>query len=275
MTTARTTDRPRRKPAEGLPTRILGRAPNLPSQVARMISDEILAGRLQVGDRLPTERDLAEAFGVSRNVVREAVARLRFEGAVEPRQGSGVFVLGNQPNSALRLDTEILRDRSLFANLFELRSILEVEAAGLAAGRRGRKHLTAIGVALQGLYESHGTPQAVEADLEFHRAIARASDNIYVAIFVNFISEHVRASIAKANERVDVAVRERINKEEHAAIYEAIKAKDVERARESMRRHIGKAMGRLGLTKDQFGIRPIKFPSQRPEQADRQFRSPF
>ena len=250
MTTARTTDRPRRKPAEGLPTRTLGRAPNLPSQVARMISDEILAGRLQVGDRLPTERDLAEAFGVSRNVVREAVARLRFEGAVEPRQGSGVFVLGNQPNSALRLDTEILRDRSLFANLFELRSILEVEAAGLAAGRRGRKHLTAIGAALQGLYESQGTPQAVEADLEFHRAIARASDNIYVAIFVNFISEHVRASIAKANERVDVAVRERINKEEHAAIYEAIKAKDVERARESMRRHIGKAMGRLGLTKD-------------------------
>ena len=250
MTTARTTDRPRRKPAEGLPTRILGRAPNLPSQVARMISDEILAGRLQVGDRLPTERDLAEAFGVSRNVVREAVARLRFEGAVEPRQGSGVFVLGNQPNSALRLDTEILRDRSLFANLFELRSILEVEAAGLAAGRRGRKHLTAIGVALQGLYESQGTSQAVEADLEFHRAVARGSDNIYVAIFVNFISEHVRASIAKANERVDVAVRERINKEEHAAIYEAIKAKDVERARESMRRHIGKAMGRLGLTKD-------------------------
>lgn len=250
MTTERTTERPRRKPAEGLPTRALGRAPNLPSQVARMISDEILAGRLQVGDRLPTERDLAEAFGVSRNVVREAVARLRFEGAVEPRQGSGVFVLGNQPNSALRLDTEILRDRSLFANLFELRSILEVEAAGLAAGRRGRKHLTAIGVALQGLYESQGTPQAVEADLEFHRAVARASDNIYVAIFVNFISEHVRASIAKANERVDVAVRERINKEEHAAIYEAIKAKDVERARESMRRHIGKAMGRLGLTKD-------------------------
>jgi GntR family transcriptional repressor for pyruvate dehydrogenase complex len=250
MTAARTTGRPRRKPAEGLSTRTLGRAPNLPSQVARMISDGILAGRFRVGDRLPTERELAEAFGVSRNVVREAIARLRFEGAVEPRQGSGVFVLGNQANSALRLDAEILRDRSLFANLFELRSILEVEAAGLAAARRGRKHLTAIGAALERLYDSQRTPEAVEVDLEFHRAIARASDNVYVAIFVNFISEHVRASIAKANERVDVAVRERINKEEHAAIYEAIKAKDVERARESMRRHIAKAMGRLGLSKD-------------------------
>jgi DNA-binding FadR family transcriptional regulator len=250
MTAARTTGRSRRKVAEGLAIRALGRAPNLPSQVARMISDEILAGRFQVGDRLPTERELAETFGVSRNVVREAVARLRFEGAVEPRQGSGVFVLGNQANSALRLDAEILRDRSLFANLFELRSILEVEAAGLAATRRGRKHLTAIAAALQRLYDSQRTPQSVDADLEFHRAIARASDNVYVAMFVNFISEHVRASIGQANERVDAASRARINKEEHGAIYEAIKAKDVERARESMRSHIAKAMGRLGLSKD-------------------------
>ena len=250
MTAARTTGRSRRKVAEGLAIRALGRAPNLPSQVARMISDEILAGRFRVGDRLPTERELAETFGVSRNVVREAIARLRFEGAVEPRQGSGVFVLGNQANSALRLDVEILRDRSFFANLFELRSILEVEAAGLAAARRGRKHLTAIGAALEQLYDSQRMPQSVDADLEFHRAIARASDNVYVAMFVNFISEHVRASIGQANERVDASTRERINKEEHGAIYEAIKAKDVERARESMRWHIAKAMGRLGLTKD-------------------------
>jgi DNA-binding FadR family transcriptional regulator len=250
MTAARTTGSRRRKVVEGAAIKTLGRAPNLPSQVARRISDDILAGRLQVGDRLPTERELAETFGVSRNVVREAIARLRFEGAVEPRQGSGVFVLGNPGNSALRLDAEILRDRSLFADLFELRSILEVEAAGLAAARRGRKNLAAIHEALQQLYDSQGAPRAVEADLEFHRSIARASGNVYVATFINFISEHVRASIAKANERVDAVTRGRINKEEHAAIYEAIKAKDVERARENMRRHIAKAMGRLGLARD-------------------------
>jgi GntR family transcriptional repressor for pyruvate dehydrogenase complex len=138
---------------------------------------------------------------------------------------------------------------SLFASLFELRSVLEGEAASLAAARRGRKHLTAIQAALKRLDDSQGTPQSVEADLEFHRAIALASDNIYVAIFINFISEHVRASIAEANERVDSASRERINKEEHAAIYEAISAKDIEGARENMRRHIGKAMERLGLMK--------------------------
>jgi DNA-binding FadR family transcriptional regulator len=123
----------------------VGRAPNLPSQVARLISDEIPAGRFKPGDRLPTERELAETFGVSRNVVREAIAKLRFEGAVEPRQGSGVFVLGNKAHLALRIDTEIWRNTRLFSNLFELRSILEVEAAGLAAARRTRSQLAESG----------------------------------------------------------------------------------------------------------------------------------
>jgi GntR family transcriptional regulator, transcriptional repressor for pyruvate dehydrogenase complex len=214
-----------------------------------MISDEIVGGRFKAGERLPTERELAETFGVSRNVVREAIARLAFEGTVEPRQGSGVFVLGTNPIATLRLDPEMLRDRSLFASLFELRSILEGEAASLAAARRGRKHLVAIKAALKRLDDSQGTPQSVDADLEFHRAIALASDNVYVAIFINFISEHVRASIAEANERVDSVSRERINREEHAAIYEAIAAKDIDGARGSMRRHIGKAMERLGLVK--------------------------
>jgi GntR family transcriptional regulator, transcriptional repressor for pyruvate dehydrogenase complex len=225
----------------------VGRTPNLPSQVAQMISDEILAGRFRVGDRLPAEREFAETFGVSRNVVREAIARLRFEGAVEPRQGAGVFVRGSQAHSALRIDPEILRDKSLFASLFELRAILEVEAAGLAATRRSGKHLSAINKALQTLYDSQGSGRAVEADLEFHRTIARASDNAYVATFVNFISEHVRTSIANANARIDSATRERINREEHAAIYNAIRDRDAKRARESMKRHIAKAMERLGV----------------------------
>ena len=65
-----------------------------------MISDEISGGRFKAGERLPTERELSETFGVSRNVVREAIARLTFEGTVEPRQGSGVFVLGTNAIAA-------------------------------------------------------------------------------------------------------------------------------------------------------------------------------
>jgi GntR family transcriptional regulator, transcriptional repressor for pyruvate dehydrogenase complex len=78
MTLKTTRSRPRR-PASSSLVKTVGRAPNLPSQVARLISDEILSGRFKPGDRLPTERELAETFGVTRNVVREAIAKLRFD----------------------------------------------------------------------------------------------------------------------------------------------------------------------------------------------------
>jgi GntR family transcriptional repressor for pyruvate dehydrogenase complex len=232
----------------------VGRAPNLPSQVARMISGEVLSGRIRAGDRLPTERKLAESFGVSRNVVREAIAKLRFEGVVETRQGVGVFILGKESQSVLRIDAEILRDNSLMSSLFELRSIIEVEAAGLAAARRNRKDLTAIKTAMEALYSSEGSESSADADIEFHRAIVQATNNIYVATFINFIWEHVRTSIAKANLHLDHATRMPINRKEHTAIYDAIKNRDVERARECMRVHIANAMGRLG-----FANRAVQF----------------
>lgn len=230
--------------------RTVGRAPNLPSQVAQMISAEILSGRIRRGDRLPTERELAELFGVSRNVVREAIAKLRFEGVVETRQGVGVFILGDASRSVLRIDAEILRDGSLMSSLFELRSIIEVEAAGLAAVRRNRKDLAAIKTAMQALYSSEGPDSSADADIEFHRAIVQATDNIYIATFINFIWEHVRTSIAKANLHLDHATRMPINRKEHTAIFDAIKDRDVDRARECMRVHIANAMSRLGFARE-------------------------
>jgi len=230
--------------------RTVGRAPNLPSQVARMISAEIVSGRIRAGDRLPTERELAQSFGVSRNVVREAIAKLRFEGVVETRQGVGVFILGEESRSVLRIDAEILRDSSLMSSLFELRSIIEVEAAGLAAARRNRKDLAAIKTAMLALYNSEGSESSADADIEFHRAIVQAADNVYIATFISFIWEHVRTSIAKANLHLDHATLTPINRKEHTAIYDAIKDRDVDRARERMRVHIANAMSRLGFAKE-------------------------
>ena len=74
----------------------LGRAPQLPSRVAAAITAEIAEGRLREGDRLPTEQALAEKFGVSRNVVREAISRLRSDGVVQSRQGVGAFVVSSE-----------------------------------------------------------------------------------------------------------------------------------------------------------------------------------
>ena len=121
----------------------VGRDANLPVQVARRISGQILDGRLKPGDRLPTEQELAAIFDVSRNVVREAIARLRAEGIVRSRQGAGVFVVEMRAQPSLRLDAEELQGRQEIQMLFELRGVLEIAAAGFAAERRTEEGLTA------------------------------------------------------------------------------------------------------------------------------------
>jgi GntR family transcriptional regulator, transcriptional repressor for pyruvate dehydrogenase complex len=227
--------------------RAVGRGPNLPSQVAQVIANDIREGRFQPADRLPTERELVDTFGVSRNVVREAIARLRSEGLVETRQGAGVYVARPLVQPTLRMDRDILRDRASFAKLFEVRAILEIEAAGLAATRRGRRDLATIAETLRQLQQSQVPPGSVAADLDFHRAVAAASDNMYVVTFIGFVSDHVRDTIALADRGLDAETRARVNAAEHEAIYEAIRDRDAARARDSMRQHLHNAMLRLGL----------------------------
>ena len=113
----------------------LERVPQLPTRIVDAIRREIGEGRLKPGDRLPGEQLLADTFGVSRNVVREAIARLRSDGFVQSRQGIGAFVVRDAPSPVLRIEQDASNDRVSFTHVFELRAMLEVQAAGLAAAR--------------------------------------------------------------------------------------------------------------------------------------------
>jgi len=106
---------------------------HLPAQIAATIGQEIASGNLKAGDKLPTEHELAKTFGVSRSVVREAIAQLRNEGLIDTRQGVGAFVLPPQSRPVLRIESAKLANPESFRSLFQLRVPLEVEAAGLAA----------------------------------------------------------------------------------------------------------------------------------------------
>ena len=105
----------------------VNRGPHLSTLVASSISREIAQGRLKPGDQLPTEQALATTFGVSRNVVREAIARLRSEGRIWSQQGRGAFVVESNNPTVLTIDYEALQRADSFRNLFELRGILEVQ----------------------------------------------------------------------------------------------------------------------------------------------------
>ncbi len=183
-------------------------------------------------------------FGVSRNVVREAVAQLRAEGVVRSRQGAGVFVADLTQTPSLRLDQGELADPHEVRKLYEVRQILEIAAAGLAAERHTKQSLAKVAAALRQLEKD---TQSVDADMAFHRAVAEATGNHFIQVFLTFTAQHVRETIRAGRDRLDPADNKRIQTEEHRAIYQAITTRDPEQAREVMRTHLINAARRMRL----------------------------
>ena len=228
---------------------IMGSLDALPLRVATVLAREIEQGELQPGSRLPTEPQMAERFGVSRNVVREAIAQLRADGMVEARQGVGAFVLAPEQRAAIRIDREALKTGDNMERLFELRRILEVESAALAAARRNEAHLAAIKAALDRMSgEERWQDGSIEADLLFHREIARATGNGYIHSFISFICEQIRQTIHYARLTNPLRDLVEVNVGEHVRIYEMLVAGDPLGAGEAMRRHITGAAERVGIT---------------------------
>ncbi|WP_292589885.1 FadR/GntR family transcriptional regulator, partial [Mesorhizobium sp.] len=197
---------------------------------------------------LPTEQELSEKFGVSRNVVREAIAQLRADGMIEARQGIGAFVLAPEQRAAIRIDREALKDTHNMERLFELRCILEAESAALAAARRGQEHLDSIKAALDRMGgEERWEEGSIDADLLFHREIARATGNSYIHTFISFVCEQIRHSIHYARMTNPLHNLVEINVGEHVRIYEALVAGDPAAAEAAMRAHIIGAANRVGV----------------------------
>lgn len=226
----------------------VNRGPHLSTLVASSISREIAQGRLKPGDQLPTEQQLAQTFGVSRNVVREAIARLRSEGRIWSQQGRGAFV-SDQPNTTvLTIDYEALQQAAAFRSLFELRGILEVQAAALAAQRRTDDDVAAMRNALETMSNApYGSVMWLQTDLEFHKTVAAATGNTYMVQFLMFVSERVRDSILASGNQQKTEELASVTLGEHQRILDAIEARDAEGAQGAMRAHLAGAAHRVGL----------------------------
>ncbi|TIV44509.1 MAG: FadR family transcriptional regulator, partial [Mesorhizobium sp.] len=226
----------------------VNRGPHLSTLVASSISREIAQGRLKPGDQLPTEQALATTFGVSRNVVREAIARLRSEGRIWSQQGRGAFVADATNATVLTIDYETLQRADSFRNLFELRGMLEVQIAALAATRRSDADIVAMEQALDGMRTApYGSVAWLKNDLGFHRAVAEATQNPYMGQFLVFVSERVRESILAAGNQQKSDDMARTTLGEHERILAAIKAGDAKGASSAMTRHLAGAASRVGL----------------------------
>jgi DNA-binding FadR family transcriptional regulator len=213
-----------------------------------LITREIVEGRLKPGDRLPTEHRLSTSLGVSRNVVREAIARLRADGIVESRQGVGAFVIRPERRSTLRVEAASLEDVESIRSLFELRAILEIEAAALAAARATDEQLARIGASLEAMRGAQKWGEGgVDADLAFHREVAGATNNTYIATFVTFLAEQMRETIIATRGDHNLQSVVEITIAEHAAILDAIGSRDQRQARAAMAEHINGAASRLTI----------------------------
>lgn len=217
----------------------------LVASVEQELERRIRKGPLKAGDRLPTEQGLIGDLGVSRTVVREAVARLQARGMVEVRHGAGVFVAEAGRRASLNKVVADLSQVSTVLDVLEIRLAVEVEAAALAAARRTPSQEARIREAFQAIAASiKRGEQATEADFAFHRAVAEATNN---RIFVEFLEGLGQRSIPRAqvsaSRRPDTAYLQKVQ-QEHAAVVEAIASADADRARNAMRRHLQESQKR-------------------------------
>ena len=209
------------------------RKAKLHEQIVGQVRDLISAGRLNYGDRLPPERELAQIFNVSRNSVREAMRVMEHQGLVQSRPGSGTFVvIGEETGLVDILAMAIHQEKNKLTEIFELRRLLEPQIAGLAAENARQEDL----VQLQQAYETHRCHlEAGKGDHAFHMALAAASGNETLSKVVELIDDLLAESQAEYSQSVR---RRQLSVEGHAEILKAIVARDAEMARIAMTRHL-------------------------------------
>ena len=220
----------------------LGPPKNRTAEVVDRLAAEIGSGRLAPGALLPTEQEMMAALGVSRTVVREAVAALRAQGLVTTRQGLGAFV-ATDPRRPFRIDPEGLQSLEAVVDLMELRMAVEIETASLAAERATAKQLRAIDQALAAMDRAIARNEsAIDEDYAFHRAIAQATGNAQFPRFLEYLGRFIipRQTVRLSGARAYLDAFQH----EHRTIRDAIRKHDSAAARAAMRQHLLKSRER-------------------------------
>jgi len=227
----------------------IARPLRLSEEVSSELQRRIARGELKPGDRLPTEKALGDAFGVSRAVVREAIARLKADGLIETRQGSGAFVVEVPKTINLRFWQGAGAELDELRDIFELRAMVEGAVAELAAQRRDAGDLQAMAGHMQAMDQAMSDGEdGSEADDNFHIALARATHNAYVSQLVEFLGRHFSDSrkLSWQGTRKEIA-HPREAQNEHRALFAAISGGDADAARRCALDHLRGTAGRFGI----------------------------
>ena len=228
-------------------------------QVARQLQELILTGALKPGDRLPPERELAEQLGVSRVVIREAMKTLEERGLLKVLTGSGTYISQIEPRAISESINLLIQQRAFsFDHLNEIRRMLEIEIAGLAAERARPEDLQtmeqAISVAEAAAANLESVPTAldafVQADLAFHNALAEATQNPLFPVLLESMSDLLIELRWQASSQAG-APQDALDY--HRAILAHVKVHDLLASREAMREHLMRAEEYLKASRGEEG----------------------
>ncbi|WP_433136197.1 FadR/GntR family transcriptional regulator [Actinomadura nitritigenes] len=249
-------------PTKGLDLPRFDRQPTLTERVTGHLLDQIVHGSLRPGDRLPSERDLAERLGVSRTVVREAIRALQARGVLAVRGGSGMEIARiapEQASEALRLFVRLGHGDAAGALSYEhindVRQMIETRVAGIAAHTAAAADLDRLAelhAELEAAVAADDVERASAADVAFHRAIAEATHNVLYVVMLDSIGD-VLLDIRRAT--LSVSGRPETALAAHAGILDRIRTRDGEGAREAMAEHLGESLNAWRI------LRPTGEPS--------------
>ena len=214
------------------------RSSRLYEQIVQQVEESIHRGALKAGDKLPPERELAQQFGVSRTAVREAVKALREKGFVEAYPGRGTFIMqANSHPIRLSLDRMVKAGQGEGSRyLTEVREMMEPEIAAMAAERADAEDLAALRECVVVMDGAKRDPDAfIEADLDFHLALAEAAANPIILSLIDSIVGLLR------EQRIGIFQVEggpERGQYHHKRILEAVEHRDSGGAREAMKAHM-------------------------------------
>jgi GntR family transcriptional repressor for pyruvate dehydrogenase complex len=229
----------------GLEFQIVEARVSLSRQVADQLEAMILDGRIGIGEKLPTENALCGQFGVSRTVVREAVAKIKSLGLVETRRGIGSTVIRNAPADKpfyQSIDPTEVQD---ILHVLEFRMAIEESAAELAALRRDESDIAKLEQIHSNFHQARAQSNLARSeDLEFHLAIAAATKNPMINGFFEQFTASVIPRAKLVKQQTDQTESDKYLQRveaEHRAIVDAIIAGDAQAARQAMHLHLSRA----------------------------------
>lgn len=208
-------------------------------QVVEQIKAMIISGILKKGDKLPTERELAEQLQVSRASIREAIRALEVIGLVESRQGAGNYIKESFEQSLFEpLSMMFMLEKGNPHDIYEIREALELQTAMLAAKRITDEEIEILENIIRNIKQCEDEDESVILDKAFHYTIAKASNNVLIISVLDVISQLIDEFIKDSRKKIlsGKTKRERLTAQ-HECIFEAIRQRNPEGAIKAMKGH--------------------------------------